>query len=363
MGTGAFAFGDRVLERRYQEFYLSTCVDRIRPFIYFLYVPIVGTIRMSMLVNSEFYGPRLGKAEVMLLQIRLSILVILLILLSKKWTIASNYRRGVFVFWLKRVTLILAAIQQMGRNSRDPQIMSTLVCFIFVGGLISPSFAEYISYSLVLTFLRPLYLSFSSSQSTSADEILNILYQNTLILALGASIIWTVHADHRRDWLRSRITVTDELLAQKKKTSKLAKQGNAKAKYAASTAESVGAVGTDEAQWDVVTDGCLEAADTQILAQARQVHCSCLLHIRIQQMRCSARIDVVNAPAWLPDVHPCAGAGGIDGAASGAAGRGTKVASLQHLHRRRPRRLRLSGPRPRAGAASTRSAGKGRQRV
>ena len=278
MSASAFAFEDWVLERRYQEFYLSSCVDRIRPFIYFLYIPIVGTMRMSILVHSEFYGPRLGNAELILLVIRLSILVILLILLSKKWAKDSNYRRGVFVFWLKRATLILAAMQQMGQNSRDPQIMSILVCFIFIGGLISPSFAEYISYSLLLTILRPLYLTFGSSQSNSSEEILNTLYQHSLILALGASIIWTVHADHRRDWLRSRITVNGELLAQKKKTSKLAKQDNAKAKYAASTAESVGAAGTDEAQQDVVTDGCLEAADTQMLAQACQVHRSSTLH-------------------------------------------------------------------------------------
>ena len=69
----------------------------------------------------------------------------------------------------------------------------------------------------------------------------------------------------------------------------------------------------------------------------------------IQQMRCSARIDVVDAPAWLPDVHMCAGAGGIDGTASRGAGLCSKVAPLQRPHRRRPRRLRLSGPRPRAG--------------
>ena len=211
MSASAFAFEDWVLERRYQEFYLSSCVDRIRPFIYFLYIPIVGTMRMSILVHSEFYGPRLGNAELILLVIRLSILVILLILLSKKWAKDSNYRRGVFVFWLKRATLILAAMQQMGQNSRDPQIMSILVCFIFIGGLISPSFAEYISYSLLLTILRPLYLTFGSSQSNSSEEILNTLYQHSLILALGASIIWTVHADHRRD------TVNGELLAQRKR--------------------------------------------------------------------------------------------------------------------------------------------------
>ena len=67
-------------------------------------------------------------------------------------------------------------------------------------------------------------------------------------------------------------------LSTEEKTSKLAKQDNAKAKYAASTAESVGAAGTDEAQQDVVTDGCLEAADTQMLAQACQVHRSSTLH-------------------------------------------------------------------------------------
>ena len=269
----AFAFGHRELERRYQDFYLSSCIDRIRPIIYFLYAPIVGTIRFSILLHSELYGPRLGRPELILLGTRLFILVIVLVLLSRKWAGQSNLRRGLFVFWLKRAALILAAQQMMG-DSGDPQIMSTLVSSVFLGGLITPSFVEYISYSLLLTFLRPLYLSFGPSRSNDIEAILNVLYQNTLILALGASIIWTVHADHRRDWLRSRIEVSDEATGQMKKRSKLAKKGdsNTKAMRASSWAESVGAVGTDEAQWDVVTDGCLEAADTQMLAQARQVH-------------------------------------------------------------------------------------------
>ena len=113
-----------------------------------------------------------------------------------------------------------------------------------------------------------------------------MFYQHTLILALGASIIWTFHADHRRDWLRSRSLVTDEPAAKRKNRSKQARQdgSDAKAKCAATSAESVGATGTDEVPWDVVSDGCLQAADTQMLAQARQVHRSSrLIHIRIQQ--------------------------------------------------------------------------------
>ena len=203
MRSQTFKFGDSVLERRYQEFYLSTCIDRIRPLLYFLYAPIVGTIILSKFL----YGPRLGKAELMLLGIRLSILVIVLVLLSEKWAMASKHRRGLFIFWLKRVSIILAAIQQMG-ESRDAQIMSHLVGSVFIGGLISPSFAEYFSYALFLTLLRPLYLSFDFSRSTSTEAILSMLYQHTLILALGGSIIWTVHADHRRDWLRSRSLLT-----------------------------------------------------------------------------------------------------------------------------------------------------------
>ena len=216
----------------------------------------------------------------MLTAVRFSVLVLLLVLVSKKWGMSTNYWRGLFAVWLTRVTLILGFQHQMADNNRDPQIMSSLVSFVFVGGLITPSFTEYILYAFSISFVRPLYLSFGTSQSAGAESIFNILYQHTLILALGASIIWTVHADHRRDWLRSRIDVYDEATGQKKNRSKLAKKGdsNAKAKRASSWAEAVGAAGTDEAQQDVVTDGCLEAADTQMLAQACQVHRSSTLH-------------------------------------------------------------------------------------
>ena len=209
-----------MLERRYQEFYISTCINRVRPLAYFLYVPIVGAIILSKFL----YGPRLGKAELMLLGIRISILVIGIVLLSKKWVMSSKYRRGLFALCLVRATVILAAIKQLGQ-SRDAQIMSHLVGYVFIGGLASPSFAEYFFCSVFLTLLRPLYLSFNFSRSTSSTEaILSILYQHTLILALGASIIWTVHADHRRDWLRSRSFLSDKPAAKRKNRCKQACQ-------------------------------------------------------------------------------------------------------------------------------------------
>ena len=291
-----------MLERRYQEFYISTCINRVRPLAYFLYVPIVGAIILSKFL----YGPRLGKAELMLLGIRISILVIGIVLLSKKWVMSSKYRRGLFALCLVRATVILAAIQQLGQ-SRDAQIMSHLVGYVFIGGLASPSFAEYFSYSVFLTILRPLILSFNfffyrGDSTSSTEAILSMLYQHTLILALGASIIWTVHADHRRDWLRSRSLLTVEPAAKRKNRSKLARQdgSDAKANCTATSAESVEVTSTDEVPWDVVLDGCLHAADTQMLAQARQVHRSCLLHIRIQQsaLFCAA----------VPCHRPCAAA-------------------------------------------------------
>ena len=79
--------------------------------------------------------------------------------------------------------------------------------------------------SVFLTLLRPLYLSFNFSRSISSTEaILSMLYQHTLILALGASIIWTVHADHRHDWLRSRSLLTNKPAAKRKNRCKQACQ-------------------------------------------------------------------------------------------------------------------------------------------
>ena len=190
------------MERRYQKFCVSTCIDRIRPILYCLYIPIMGTMRLWILAHYVLYNPTSGAAELMLESIRLAFLMLLIILLSKKWGTASNYSRGVAILWIARIGSTMAFLQQLavGEN-RDLQVLASLVGYVCVGGFVFPTFSEYILFVVPLSFLRPIYLSLSHRAAVSHFDV---LYQHMLILALGTSITWTIHADHRRDWLRSR---------------------------------------------------------------------------------------------------------------------------------------------------------------
>ena len=185
---------------------MSSCIDRIRPVICFLYVPVFGSIRLSSLAHSVFYGPMLGGAELYLAFIRLFSLIMLIILVSKNWGSTSNYTRGLALLWIGRIGSLLAFQQQMVDDNRELQIMSSLISYVCVSGLIFPSFSEYLLFALMLSSLRPLYLILVLNP---AQSIFSVLYQRLLALTLGISITWTIHSQNRRNWLRSRKTQKD----------------------------------------------------------------------------------------------------------------------------------------------------------
>ena len=197
MSSTAFAFRDPVMERRYQHFFLSSSIDRTRPFFCYLLIPI----RLSLLAYAEVYAPKWDRSKLILMTIRLVIIVLSLLLMSNKWGKSTNYWRGLAVLWIIRFSSFLVALQQTAADFSGLQIMASLVSFVCVSGLSVPNFAEYFLFSVSLSFLGSLQHFLRSS---SAESIFSMLYQHTLILVLGASITWTVHADHRRDWLRSR---------------------------------------------------------------------------------------------------------------------------------------------------------------
>ena len=192
----AFAFGERVMERRYQHFYLSSSIDRIRPIICYIIF-----IRFSFLLYAELHAPKWDRAKLMFMTIRIFFLISILAIVSAKCGRAFNYWRGLTLLWIARMCSVLVALEYTALDYGTLHNTSTLANFVCLSGLVFPRFTEYFLFSVSLSVLRPWYLFLRSS---SPESIFDLLYQHALILALGASITWTVHADHRRDWLRSR---------------------------------------------------------------------------------------------------------------------------------------------------------------
>ena len=197
LSRGAFAFEVREMERRYQQFYLSSTVDRLRPFVYFLVVPI----RLSLLAYENLNAQNWNRAKFIFLLIRIFVTSVFLALLSKKCGKENNYWRGLALLWIVRICSTLIILEHSSRDYGGLQSMASPVTFVCLSGLAVPSFAEYLFSSVPIMLLGPVQLFLLSS---SVETIFSMLYQHALILALGASVTWTVHADHRRDWLRSR---------------------------------------------------------------------------------------------------------------------------------------------------------------
>ena len=268
--SNALAFGDRVMERRYQIFCITSCIDRIRPVLFNIYIPIVATMKLWSITHNVLHGPA---TELILESIRLSFLILLTILLSRKWGTASNYGRDIAILWIARIGSVLAFLQQLvdTKGGRDLQIFASLVGYVYTSGFVFYSFSEYILFVVPLAFLRPLYLSVIQKDRVSYFDV---LYQHTLILALGVSITWTIHADYRRDWLRSRTAFARMHESGRPKVPKQAKHNTESNERATPSAAEKELGGASNLLWNGLVDGQISAqrADSpEMLEQAFQV--------------------------------------------------------------------------------------------
>ena len=154
-----------------------------------------------MLAYENLNAPHWNRAKFIFLLLRISVTSVFLALLSKKCGKETNYWRGLALLWIIRICSFVSVLEHVSTDYGGLQSMASPVSFACLSGLAVPSFAEYWFSSVLVMLLGPLHLFLLSS---SAESIFSLLYQHALILALGASVTWTVHADHRRDWLRSR---------------------------------------------------------------------------------------------------------------------------------------------------------------
>ena len=216
---------------------MFSCADRVYPITCYALFPIFLVIRLSSLAYSALYGT----GGLIVTAIRLFMLILMCVLISKKWSPASNYWRGLILLWITRIGVILCLQQQLADAPAELQSMATHVAVVCTGGWMFYSFIEYFLFALSLSIIRPLRLGFSP---IPAESIYETLYRHVLILALGVSIAWTVHADQRRDWLRSRSHADEVVHPRRSKTSKPARRDK-KTNSAASSAAEKGAEDLD----------------------------------------------------------------------------------------------------------------------
>ena len=350
---GSSPFGDREMERRYQHFYISSSIDRLRPFLSYLVIPS----RLSLLMYEEMRAPEWDRDKVLFIIIRLFIFATLLALVSMKWGKEMTHWRGLALLWVTRMSCIFIALEQFSTNYGGVKSMASPVMIICFSGLAIPSFVEYLFSVVPISILGPLQLFLRSS---SAETIFSVLYQHALILAVGASVTWTVHADHRRDWLRSRAARVRAQTGSSGQLKGITSRPGGVDNDSTAAASSASEAATGGADWD----DFIAADSTEMRELARQVPCpmhgvsllqSCrrwqpepgALHRNQSSLPMQHRNGYAREGQTLPAAaRNGAGARGGGGADGGAARRRAALAPLQLHHRRRPRRLRLPGLLP-----------------
>jgi hypothetical protein len=195
----AFAFEDQSMEHRYQQYFVSSCIDRLGPIMRYVWFPIIAILRLSWIAYWLMYPFQVSPLEWFIVTLLVAILIFGIFVVCNDWNEAIKAKFGVGLHWAARAVALLIGMRQTVARHEDPQSLAGIAAFVCFWGLVIPSFTEYLYTALPLPLIRPLVLHLAGHP---ADHIRQVFFQNALILALGISITWTMHADCRRDWLR-----------------------------------------------------------------------------------------------------------------------------------------------------------------
>ena len=190
------------MEKHFSFYFVVSSIDRIRQLFIYLWIPVIFPFRCSRIMylilyhgidNLEFWG-----AVIRLVSIAFTLLMLFK---AMEWSDVARHRLGLFILWTTRVFFLILILEQTKQDRDANTIFSFITCF-FLGGFATPNFSEYMALAILASLVRPGKLLMSHWPSYS-EQIAEITYQHTLILALCIGVHWTVHSDIRREWLRS----------------------------------------------------------------------------------------------------------------------------------------------------------------
>jgi hypothetical protein len=194
-----FSFCDQILEHNYQEHFLVSNYDRFEEICKYL-VPVLFLFRTFPII-CWFLGYSVDSIELFYAVFKLCLTIIVLIIFSKSWSRSAKFRFGLLLLWALRVNWLLAAVSQA--RGLNMQATTSFVLMVCLSGLMMPNILEYFCWAIGASFIRPIQLSFTGNSDSNMDLIMQAIYQHSLVMALGMSIVWTFHCDFRRAWLRS----------------------------------------------------------------------------------------------------------------------------------------------------------------
>jgi hypothetical protein len=196
-----FSFCDQILEHSYQEHFLVSNYDRFKTTCKYL-LPVLFLFRIFPII-CWFLGYSVDRMDFSYAIFKLvwQWLSVVVIIFSKNWSRSAKSRFGRFVLWMLRVNWLLASVSQA--RGLNMQATTSFVYMVCLSGLMMPNISEYICWAIGASFIRPIQLLFTGNSESDTNLIMQAIYQHSLVLALGISIVWTFHSDFRRAWLRS----------------------------------------------------------------------------------------------------------------------------------------------------------------
>jgi hypothetical protein len=118
------------------------------------------------------------------------------------WSRRDQSKLGHFMKWLNRIFCVVTLFSESGVIDYDTNSMVTLLWVLCFSGFVTPTFEEYLSVSVPISFIKPVCMLWSvqTQNETSFDQKLS---QRMMLLLIGIGMNWAIHSDHRRAWLLS----------------------------------------------------------------------------------------------------------------------------------------------------------------
>ena len=204
---GPWSFKNARMERRFRDDYIDGIADRIAPALSFLlpFTWLSFACLVAMRVNSDHVWTF---AEAFISIARIFGTSVMSILFYSKWTSFVKYLFGRSLLWLSRIFYFVAFAQQCGIQQHDSNTKIVVIWYLYFAGAVAPSFNEYITVSVVLSYIKPICLwtwesvcanriDFECTDDGKRQEFVH----SFILFGMAVFINYLLYGDYRRTWL------------------------------------------------------------------------------------------------------------------------------------------------------------------
>ena len=130
-----FGFVDVAMERKFQNFRVSTLLDQIRPIITIFWIPVAAVVHVGTYAYRSCYLQGMLEEEISIFRVRLALLFLAILLFSREWPQNLKYTIGSWLPCLNRMHVFIIAYEQSNILADDIYSMTTLVASLTMSGL------------------------------------------------------------------------------------------------------------------------------------------------------------------------------------------------------------------------------------